>query len=811
MDYSKFIESKKRAVINSGFDCEPSNGYLFDFQRAIVKWALKKGKSALFLDTGLGKGQPYGSKVMTFNGWKNIEDLIIGDMIISSDGKPYPVTGIYPKQDIETYRFHYSDGISQVFDKDHIHICRTNNDRARNKPWRNMTTTELLNCGNLRPKSGKEKDGTVIYRRNYDIPIVKPIEYAENKFLISPYIIGALIGDGCLRNNSTYFSSNDIDIVQRITDELPIGVTISKKDEINYCICGGLNGNQYNIFNSELIRLGLKDCLSNNKFLPKEYLFSSVEQRLNLLRGLMDTDGYIKESCQFYTVSEMLKNDVKQLIQSLGGIPTESIKRTTYKYNGEIKQGQLCYILTFSLKTFNPFYIKRKSILWNPNPRDNGRWIDRIEFESIQKTVCISVDSPDNSYVTENHIVTHNTLCQLSWSYEVSKYTGGKILIIAPLAVSKQTKREGEKFGIDVNICRKQDDVVDGINITNYEMLEHFVPSEFVGVVLDESSIIKSFTGKTTILLIEMFKHTLYKLACTATPSPNDYTEIGTHAEFLNIMSRTEMLATYFINDMKDTSKWRLKGHAETEFFKWLATWGILISNPKDIGFEENGYDLPQLNINHIIIESEIDECALTIEVAQTLTERRQARKESLFARADKAKQIVENLDNCLIWCDFNNESEHLKNIIPQAIEVKGSDKSEHKENSAIEFANGNIKYLISKPSIFGYGLNFQKCHNMIFVGLSDSYEQFYQAIRRCWRFGQTKEVNIYVIISEKEMATLQNIQRKESDHKELKTKMIALISDILKCELKNTTRNVKEYTPEVTIIIPKWVKKEIK
>lgn len=403
------------------------------------------------------------------------------------------------------------------------------------------------------------------------------------------------------------------------------------------------------------------------------------------------------------------------------------------------------------------------------------------------------------------------TLCQLSWSYEVSKYTGGKILIVAPLAVSKQTKREGEKFGIDVNICRTQSDVIDGINITNYEMLEHFIPSEFVGVVLDESSIIKSFTGKTTTLLIEMFKYTPYKLACTATPSPNDYTEIGTHAEFLCVMSRVEMLATYFINDMGDTAKWRLKGHAETEFFKWLATWGILISNPKDIGFDENGYDLPPLNIEHIIIESDVDEGALMVDVAQTLTERRQARKESLIARADKAKRIVENIDNCLIWCDYNNESEHLKSIIPQAVEVKGSDKPEHKENSAIEFAAGNIDFLISKPSIFGYGLNFQKCHNMVFVGLSDSYEQFYQAIRRCWRFGQSKEVNVYVIISEKEMATLRNIQRKEADHKELKSKMIALISDILKCELKNTTRNVKEYTPEIMIIIPDWVRKETK
>lgn len=399
------------------------------------------------------------------------------------------------------------------------------------------------------------------------------------------------------------------------------------------------------------------------------------------------------------------------------------------------------------------------------------------------------------------------TIIQLSWSDEICKYTGGKVLILAPLAVSKQTVREGLKFGIEVNACRKQEDVKDGINITNYEMLHHFNVNEFKGIVLDESSIIKSFTGKTTQQMLDLFKFTEYKLACTATPAPNDYVELGNHAEFLEVMTRPEMLATFFVHDGGDTSKWRLKGHAENDFWKWIASWAMVVKNPENLGYDGSKYKLPDLNIQTHFVESPNSEDMFIALPAQTLDERRTARKESLQDRVNKTNELVKGLENCLIWCDYNDESKALSKAIDGAVEVKGSDTSEHKENALIGFATGDVKILVSKPQICGYGMNWQNCNNMIFCGLSDSYERFYQAIRRCYRFGQTKEVNVHVIISEKEESVLENVKKKEELAQKMSTNMVKLTSEILKHEIKNTTRNVMEYKPQIEIIIPTWLR----
>ena len=402
------------------------------------------------------------------------------------------------------------------------------------------------------------------------------------------------------------------------------------------------------------------------------------------------------------------------------------------------------------------------------------------------------------------------TIIQLVWADEICKQTNGKVLILAPLAVSKQTIREGSKFGIEVNPCRSQIDVKDGINITNYEMLQHFNTSEFVGVVMDESSIIKSFSGKTTQQMLELFKHTPYKSAYTATPSPNDFTEIGNHAEFLGVMSRSEMLATYFVHDSGDTAKWRLKGHAETEFWKWIASWAMVVKNPEDLGYDGSKYKLPKLNIKTHFVESPNTQNMFITLPAQTLDERREARKESLQDRVAKAAEIAQDTDNCLIWCDYNDESTALTKAISGAVEVKGADKPEHKENALIGFATGDVKYLVTKPKIAGFGMNWQNCHDMIFCGLSDSYERFYQAIRRCYRFGQTEEVNVHVIISEREISVLENIKRKEEQAQKMSSSMVALTSEILRNEIKNTTRNVITYNPKQEIEIPNWLNGEV-
>ncbi len=401
------------------------------------------------------------------------------------------------------------------------------------------------------------------------------------------------------------------------------------------------------------------------------------------------------------------------------------------------------------------------------------------------------------------------TITQLMFADEIHKQEKGDILILAPLAVSKQTIREGEKFGIKVNPCRSQIDVKSGINITNYEMLHHFDVNKFIGIILDESSIIKSFTGKTTQELLDLFKHTPYKLANTATPAPNDYEELGNHAEFLGIMSRTEMLATFFVHDGGDTSKWRLKGHAEKEFWKWIASWAMVVKNPSDLGYDGSKYILPKLNTHTHFVKSPATDGMLIPMPVTTLQERREARKESLMQRVEKSAELAETMECCVIWCDYNDESTELTKAIKGAVEVKGADTSEHKENALLGFANGDIKYLVTKPKIAGFGMNWQNCNNTIFCGLSDSYERYYQSIRRFYRFGQEKEVNVHVVLSERETTVLDNITRKAEDAEKMSRHMVDLTADILKNEIKNTAREQISYIPQESIIIPEWLRSE--
>lgn len=392
---------------------------------------------------------------------------------------------------------------------------------------------------------------------------------------------------------------------------------------------------------------------------------------------------------------------------------------------------------------------------------------------------------------------------QVEWAKKVSEHTGGDVLLLAPLAVAAQTVREGAALGYEITLCRSQDDVRPGLNITNYEMLHHFEPLLFSGVVLDESSILKSFTGKMRTDLIEAFAFTPYRLACTATPAPNDYMEIGNHSEFLGVMSRTEMLSMFFVHDGGDTSKWRLKGHAESDFWAWVASWGVVLEKPSDLGYEDGAFQLPPLNMHEIIVPAEGP-------LAKTLTERRQARKNSLKDRVEKCAELVNQTDDTwLVWCDLNDESDALTKTIDAAIEVRGSHSPSYKEKAMLDFAAGNIKRLVSKSSICGFGMNFQVCHKMAFVGLSDSFEQMFQAIRRCLRFGQAEPVDVYIIAAETEGAVLENVKRKEQDFRNMVAEMVKHTQGILSESIRSAEREVTEYTARQPIIIPSWLRSE--
>jgi hypothetical protein len=406
------------------------------------------------------------------------------------------------------------------------------------------------------------------------------------------------------------------------------------------------------------------------------------------------------------------------------------------------------------------------------------------------------------------------TIQQLEWAKSVSDHTEKPVLIVAPLAVAEQTKREGSKFGYSVTICRGQENVKGGINVCNYEMLDHFDADAFGGVVLDESSILKSFTSKLRTKIIDKFRDTEYKLSCTATPSPNDYMELGNQAEFLGVMSRTEMLATYFLHDGANTSKWRLKGHAENIFWSWVASWAVVLTSPSDLGYPGDDYVLPDLKKEEWLVPMDVqamdENYVLFMHEAKTLTERREARRNSLHERCKKAAEIVAEKpdEQWLVWCDLNDESGLLTKLIPGAVEVRGSDNPDNKAENLKAFTDGAINTLVTKPSIAGFGLNWQGCHNMVFVGMSDSYEMMYQAIRRCWRFGQEHEVNVHIVTSEAEGAVRENIDRKEQQCKMMTAEMVKHTKEILEEEIRGTVRISIEYNPQIDMIVPVWLEK---
>lgn len=361
------------------------------------------------------------------------------------------------------------------------------------------------------------------------------------------------------------------------------------------------------------------------------------------------------------------------------------------------------------------------------------------------------------------------TLMQLEWAYQVQKHTNKPVLILMPLAVKGQTMQEAAKFGIDTT----------NIQFYNYEQLENIDCSIYAGVVLDESSILKNFEGATKKLIIDLFSKTPYKLACTATPSPNDPMELGNHSEFLDVMSRNEMLAMYFVHDGGETAKWRLKGHAVKLFYQFIGGWAIMLNKPQDIGFRMDGYNLPSLNlIERQIKTPKRNNGILFNDTAISATNFNQELRLTKLERIDEVIKIVNtSTENFIIWIKQNEEGEYLKKLIPEAIEVKGSDSPEYKERMLLGFANNEFRVLITKTKIAQFGLNYQNCRNQIFASLDFSFEGLYQAIRRSYRFGQKNEVNIYLISTDTMSNVIQSINNKQKQFELMQDEMSKAIN----------------------------------
>ena len=399
------------------------------------------------------------------------------------------------------------------------------------------------------------------------------------------------------------------------------------------------------------------------------------------------------------------------------------------------------------------------------------------------------------------------SLVCLDWGRVVAEHTGRPVLMLAPLAVSAQHAREAAKFGQPVKVIRSPDDIGPGVNVCNYEMLHHFNPASFGGLILDESSIIKSFTGKTTRALMEFGQSIPFRLAATATPAPNDHMELGQHSQFLGAMASNEMLARWFMADQRNMGRYRLKRHAVDPFWSWVASWARCISKPSDLGYSDEGFALPPLNLHRHVVAQDImaDTGGALFRMPDTsATAIHKEKRLTADSRARCIADIVlgEPQEPWIVWVETDYEADAIMAYLPTAVEVRGPMPSDVKERRLIEFTErGGV--LVTKPSIAGFGLNWQHCARVAFVGLSFSYEQFYQAIRRCWRFGQTRAVEAHVAMADTEEAIWLAVQRKQNDHEDMKAHMYAAMRRAVE------VRGVKlNYQPTIPANLPDWIRR---
>ena len=404
------------------------------------------------------------------------------------------------------------------------------------------------------------------------------------------------------------------------------------------------------------------------------------------------------------------------------------------------------------------------------------------------------------------------TRMQLTWADEVSRREGRPVLIYAPLAVAQQTVDEAADIGIGAVVARDQSQCGDSmIVVTNYDRAHLFDPADFCGVVLDESSIIKHHDSKTLARLLEAWNDHAHKLCCSATPAPNDWMELGTHAEFLGVCKRSEMLSEFFVHDGGETQKWRLKGHAKEAFWRWVSSWGALIRHPSDLGYDSTAFDLPELRVRDHVVDSGDAHKAAGFLFAGIdlggLAERRKARRVTMTARVAKAADLVNATPGAwVVWCDLNAEGDALRKAIHEAVEIRGSDKISDKVDRLVRFAAGEIRVLVTKPKIAGFGLNWQHCRNVCFVGVTDSWEAYYQAVRRCWRFGQKEAVNVHIVTSDLEGNVLANLRRKDKLATELAQQLAGETAEAVRSQIVGAVRTTNEYNPRKIMEVPTWL-----
>lgn len=798
-DYELFLAEKAVSAPMRGLAKIPDLApHLFTHQRHSTAHALAAGGAGCFLDTGLGKAHPVDELVLTPIGLVQIGNLQIGDYVVGRDGLPTQVIGVFPQGQRPCYEVEFTDGAKTKCDLDHLWAVRTKVQKFQNKPFKTISLRQILADG-LESQEGWR----------YFVPMCDPVQFDETAIPIDPYALGALIGDGYLSNGGPRISSADAEILEAVAGAMPDGIQLQPYGGYDWGITTGTRNGRTknpNKVHVALKELGLAGKTAAHKFIPRAYKYGSVNTRIRILQGLLDTDGHIRptdNNVEFSSTSLTLAEDVVFIVRSLGG---------RAKIRKHPTQRLMSYRMSICLPDqIVPFALTRKASIYKPRQKYKPtRAICAARYIGEADAVCIKVAAQDSLYLTADCIVTHNTEVQLEFLKHALEATNGRALLLTPLAVAQQTKRRAERWGYEARVIREQSDRRDGINIVNYDRLGKIDAESFGSVSLDEASILKSFTGKTTRALIGSFARHRFKLAATATPAPNDHMELGQYAEFCGLMRSNEMLMRWFVADQTEMGRYRLKGHAESDFWDWMASWSRFAQLPSDLGGDDTGFILPPLKI----VRHQAERTAIKVgsglfgNVNMSATNMHSVKRQTANARADTVGRIIADQpdETWLIWCDTNYEADSLKAAIPDAIEVRGAMGIDQKEELLDAFGTGQAKRLITKPSVAGFGLDWSHCARNVFVGRSYSYEMFYQAIRRTQRYGQKRTVEAHIVIAEGEDVTGANIDRKGADHERMWTAM----RSAMKRAMDRDEAVRKAYNPTLKGRFPSWIKSAV-
>lgn len=796
--------------------------FLFDDQAAIVPMILDSKRFACWSHCGGGKALRHDEPVLTPTGWIAVESLRVGDFVVGSDGRQYSVTGVFPQGVRPLYRVTFSDGVSVVCDHDHLWYVESQWQRYHDRPGGVLPTSTLLN----------EKLVDDMGRHKYYVPLVKPVDFPAQNLPIDPYTLGVLLGDGSLINTPMLTTADpeilDLLVLPSSVKIRPV-ISAGKCPSYSLSIRKGGFPRVANPLVVLLESLGLMKKRAWEKHIPHQYLRGSIEQRRAMLAGLLDTDGsFSLNRVEYSTTSRELADGVAEIVQSLGGIAPITERHTSYTYLNEKRLGRLSYRLNIKLPgTECPFRLTRKREVWKPRRHDAPpRMIVSIEPTEAALAVCISVDSPDKLYVTRGHVLTHNTVIGLETALHVAHRTGGRTLIITLNDIVNDWVREASRFYGDKLPLRRlhsraemRDYCANGpgqFAVTNYEKmnpedLDHQVVPEMKNlalVALDEANRLAIGGGKQKWALIKSCKGIEYKLLLTATPAPNDYMEYASQASFLEKMrSQDEIIWTFFIRDEK-THRWTIKPHARKAFFEFMSSWSIYVNDPKRYGWRLNQPDVPPAEI--IVHEIEMtdeqrrfmaeytagaDGQMQLVQNKDTNTVQRskmsQVAKGFVYQKGKTGKNRAKRIDSkkpafvcdlvkkevasglqVLVWTIFDEENVILSEILTKLDvphDTLTGDTKEADRLAMIErFESGQCPVLISRSSMIGFGKNFQNCGAMVFSGWSDSFVQYFQAVRRAMRFGQLRRVRVHLpCVEDLEEDQLENIFRKEGKHLE--------------------------------------------